>query len=90
MESLQLAAQSLYIQRIRQTLQGGTAVIQFLLIRVKFNIHSHTLSFRQITESQYTKKFRNCKYFLPLVKIVCQVNLFTGAFAKVKKPVCGD
>ena len=56
-EPLQLAAQALHVQRIRKALQCGAAVVEFLLIHVKFNIHSHTLSFRQITDTQYTKKF---------------------------------
>ena len=51
MEPLQLTAQPFHIQRIRQTFQCRAAVVQFLLIRIKFNIHSHTLSFRQFTES---------------------------------------
>ena len=42
MEPLQLAAHTGHIQRFRQAVQRGAAVIQFLLIGIKFNIHRFT------------------------------------------------
>ena len=47
-EPLQLTAQPLHIQRIRQTIQRGAAVVQFLLVGIKSNIHRKSLTFISI------------------------------------------
>ena len=54
MVTLQIIAQGFHIQRLRQAFQGRTAIVQLLLISIKFNIHNYYASYRQIfTDTLY-------------------------------------
>ena len=64
MEPLQLVAHTVHIQRLRQTVQSGAAVVELLLIGVKFNIHKVTPAshlFQTHSFLHYTEKAKFCK-----------------------------